>query len=210
MFRHGAIQALSPLLCTNIDKIRLPALQCFAAISYQNKPISMAIASGRIVYVCVGMGCTWVVFRHGAIQALSPLLCTNIDKIRLPALQCFAAISYQNKPISMAIASGRIVYVCVGMGCAWVVFRHGAIQALSPLLCTNIDKIGLPTLQCFAAISYQNKPISMAIASGRIVYVCIGLCVGVSLGMVGCRAIQAGLALGAKKKGSFGPLKSIK
>ncbi|XP_022109412.1 armadillo repeat-containing protein 8-like [Acanthaster planci] len=44
-------------------------------------------------------------------------------------------------------------------------FRHGAVGALAPLLDINEDRIQLPTLRCYAALAYQNRNVSSAIAS---------------------------------------------
>ncbi|XP_064598318.1 armadillo repeat-containing protein 8-like [Liolophura sinensis] len=42
---------------------------------------------------------------------------------------------------------------------------NGAIAALAPLLCSNIYKVQMPTLSCFAMMCYQNEQVSMAVAT---------------------------------------------
>lgn len=42
----------------------------------------------------------------GAVSALMPLLVCDIPKIQQPALQCYAAISFQNGAVSLAMKSG--------------------------------------------------------------------------------------------------------
>lgn len=42
----------------------------------------------------------------GAVTALMPLLVCDIPKIQQPALQCYAAMSFQNGAVSLAMKSG--------------------------------------------------------------------------------------------------------
>lgn len=47
LYQQGAVEALAPLLCSEVNKIRLPALQCLAALSYQNRFVSFEISSAK-------------------------------------------------------------------------------------------------------------------------------------------------------------------
>ncbi|XP_063954627.1 armadillo repeat-containing protein 8-like isoform X2 [Lytechinus pictus] len=47
LYQQGAVDALAPLLCSEINKIRLPALQCLAALSYQNRFVSFEISTAK-------------------------------------------------------------------------------------------------------------------------------------------------------------------
>ena len=42
----------------------------------------------------------------GAVNALMSLLVCDIPKLQLPALQCYAAMSFQNGAVSLAMKSG--------------------------------------------------------------------------------------------------------
>ncbi|XP_030830593.1 armadillo repeat-containing protein 8 isoform X2 [Strongylocentrotus purpuratus] len=48
-----------------------------------------------------------ILYQHGAVEALAPLLCSEINKIRLPALQCLSALSYQNRFVSFEISTAK-------------------------------------------------------------------------------------------------------
>ena len=47
----------------------------------------------------------------GAVTALMPLLVCDIPKIQQPALQCYAAMSFQNGAVSLAMKSGILFIV---------------------------------------------------------------------------------------------------
>ena len=49
----------------------------------------------------------------GAVTALLPLLVCDIPKIQHPALQCYAAMSFQNGAVSLAMKSGIDYRTCV-------------------------------------------------------------------------------------------------
>ncbi|XP_033102004.1 armadillo repeat-containing protein 8-like [Anneissia japonica] len=46
-----------------------------------------------------------ILLQHGSVRALSPLLLSNVPKVQLPALCCFAAMCYENQQVSSAVAS---------------------------------------------------------------------------------------------------------
>ncbi|XP_071942757.1 armadillo repeat-containing protein 8-like [Antedon mediterranea] len=46
-----------------------------------------------------------ILLQHGSVQALSPLLSSNVPKVQLPALCCFAAMCYENQQVSSRVAS---------------------------------------------------------------------------------------------------------
>lgn len=48
----------------------------------------------------------------GAVTALLPLLVCDIPKIQHPALQCYAAMSFQNGAVSLAMKSGLTTGLC--------------------------------------------------------------------------------------------------
>lgn len=43
----------------------------------------------------------------GAVNALMPLLVCDLPKIQLPALLCYATMSFQNGAVSLAMKSGK-------------------------------------------------------------------------------------------------------
>ncbi|XP_072181255.1 armadillo repeat-containing protein 8-like [Diadema setosum] len=47
LYQQGAVDVLAPLLCSEVNKIRLPALQCLAALSYKNHCVSREISSAK-------------------------------------------------------------------------------------------------------------------------------------------------------------------
>lgn len=47
----------------------------------------------------------------GAVSALMPLLVCDIPRIQQPALQCYAAMSFQNGAVSLTMKSGKIVII---------------------------------------------------------------------------------------------------
>ena len=42
----------------------------------------------------------------GTVNSLMPLLVCDLPRIQLPALQCYAAMSFQNGAVSLAMKSG--------------------------------------------------------------------------------------------------------
>lgn len=81
LLKNGAIPALAPLLKSDINKIRLPALQCFAAMSHQNKLVCSAIASARCCDESLPV-------------LLSELLCRSLPSdVQLTAAKCLCSLS---------------------------------------------------------------------------------------------------------------------
>ena len=57
----GAVSALMPLLVCDIPRIQQPALQCYAAVSFQNGAVSLTMKSGKIIIMNEAEGCDVIV-----------------------------------------------------------------------------------------------------------------------------------------------------
>lgn len=55
----------------------------------------------------------------GAVTALLPLLVCDIPKIQHPALQCYAAMSFQNGAVSLAMKSGIDYRIVLFLDCKY-------------------------------------------------------------------------------------------
>lgn len=55
----------------------------------------------------------------GAVTALLPLLVCDIPKIQHPALQCYAAMSFQNGAVSLAMKSGIDYRIVLSLDCKY-------------------------------------------------------------------------------------------
>lgn len=135
----GAVNALMPLLVCDIPRIQLPALQCYAAMSFQNGAVSLAMKSAT------HQG-------EGLIQVFTKLLSRDRpDEIQLGAAKCLtnmhragAILAEENRSLLI-----KVLATAVRM-CKWdkaLTVRAEAAETLAFLIEEDTD------LQRTAAIS---------------------------------------------------------
>ncbi|XP_013393679.1 armadillo repeat-containing protein 8 isoform X2 [Lingula anatina] len=95
------ISPLSPIEYVYQDASTIPHLISIMSLSAGTQECVTNI----LAHCCKTEEHQAVLCSSGAIIALAPLLCSNVYKVQMPALKCFAQLCYKNDQVSIAVAT---------------------------------------------------------------------------------------------------------
>ncbi|XP_053184800.1 armadillo repeat-containing protein 8 [Scomber japonicus] len=95
------ISPVTPVQLLYTDPTVIPHLMSLLSRSHRTQEYITQIFS----HCCKTPEHQTVLFNHGAIQNIAPLLISSSYKVRMQALKCFSVLAYENTPVSLTLVT---------------------------------------------------------------------------------------------------------
>ncbi|XP_077583521.1 armadillo repeat-containing protein 8 [Stigmatopora nigra] len=95
------ISPVTPVQLLYTDPTVIPHLMSLLSRSHRTQEYTTQIFS----HCCKTLEHQTVLFNHGAIQNIAPLLISPSNKVRMQALKCFSVLAYENTQVSMTLVN---------------------------------------------------------------------------------------------------------
>ncbi|XP_068184592.1 armadillo repeat-containing protein 8 isoform X2 [Antennarius striatus] len=156
------ISPVTPVQLLYTDPTVIPHLMSLLSRSQKTQEYITQIFS----HCCKTPEHQMVLFNHGAIQNIAPLLISPSYKVRMQALRCFSVLAYENTQVSTTLVNGERPLRC---------------SPLLSLSCVSVCVCGfLPVLvdgellsQVFVRMMQRDQPIEMQLTAAKcLTYMC--------------------------------------
>uniref|UniRef100_A0A8C7R6Q9 Armadillo repeat-containing protein 8 n=1 Tax=Oncorhynchus mykiss TaxID=8022 RepID=A0A8C7R6Q9_ONCMY len=100
-----------------------------------------------------------VLFNHGAIQNIAPMLISLSYKVRMQALKCFSVLAYENTQVSMTLVNGKTTFpfyfsLPASLSLPFLSLPP-SLFLFSP--CLPLSSFSLPTLPCLVRMCSKER-----------------------------------------------------
>uniref|UniRef100_A0AAR2KM72 Armadillo repeat-containing protein 8 n=1 Tax=Pygocentrus nattereri TaxID=42514 RepID=A0AAR2KM72_PYGNA len=141
------ISPVTPVQLLYTDPTVIPHLMSLLSRSQRTQEYITQIFS----HCCKTAEHQTVLFNHGAIQNIAPLLISPSYKVRMQALKCFSVLAYENTQVSMTLVNERKKYEMIFLSFSLTYMcRAGAIR-------TDDNCIVLKTLPCLVRMCSKDR-----------------------------------------------------